>query len=475
MKPLASVAMTVLLASAVAAQPERTRLYSTPGVPPRDVLERLNLREAWSRFVPMDSRRDGILSSQIIPLRQGKDVSYQLLVQTRSGLVTILDAETGQTLWRTRVGDPYKGTYAAGYNNTDVFVERGTSVFGLSRTTGDVRWRLDLAAGVTTAPLAAPRALFLCFNTSEVAYYDLPNKRNLKPRLFRTYRSPLLLQLQPAATDKFLVYPSPSGSVSVLFKDIPGQFVRFRTESKLLATVGVHEIDESVYIGSRDTYVYGNPILAGEPAWRFATGGAVLRPPFVNDDDVYVAGEKVGLFRLRRRTLDGPQFVAYLDRLGAVGPVQLQEVTKELGPRARDAATVLSTLQRKGYLSNRQKEQLAWRGGDAVWKNVEGDSVLAVNKKFVYATDTGGRLLILDRARGTRLSRYNLSDFVVPVVNELTDRLYLAANSGLIVCLHDRDREYATPVRMKRVLAPPPAVPPGKGRKPPAPPALPPK
>jgi hypothetical protein len=291
--------------------------------------------------------------------------------------------------------------------------------------------------------------------------------------LFRNYRSRIPLQLQPAATDKFLVYPSAAGSVSVLFKDVAGQFVRFRTESTLLAPAGVHEAEEMVYIGSRDTYVYGNPIVTGEPAWRFTTGGPVTRAPFVNEDDVYASGEKVGLFRLRRRTLDGPQMIAYIGRLGTVGPVQLEEVRRELGPaRVRDAATVLSTLQRKGYLSDRQKDQLAWRGGDPVWKNVEGDGVLAVNPKFVYAVDTSGRLLILDRERGTRLSGCNFRDFVFPLVNEFTDRLYLAANNGLILCLHDRD--YARPVSMKRLPEPPAVGPPGKdGKPPPKPPAAP--
>src|SRR5262249_5745018 len=81
-----------------------------------------------------------------------------------------------------------------------------------------------------------------------------------------------------------------------------------------------------------------------------------------------------------------------------------------------------------------------------------GDKVLAVNPKFVYATDRAGRMVVLDRDRGRELSRYNVRDFVVPTANELTDRIYLAANDGLVVCLHDRD--YPTPVAMKKLVKP---------------------
>lgn len=452
MKPLASMALTVLLASAAAAQPERDKLYSTPSLPPGDVLRRLNLKEAWSAAVPTRGRRDGILSFQILPLRKGKDVSYQLLIQTRSGRVVLMNAETGQTLWRTQVGDRYKGTYAAGYNSRGIYVERSSRFYGLSRRTGEILWQMNLSAGATAAPLADAHFLFLCLNAGEVAYYDLPSKGEKVPTYFRSFRSPVQLQMEPALTNKYLVYPSPTGSVTILTRDAPGQLVRYRTESTLLAPPGVHEVDEAVYIGSRDTNVYGHTFLGGELPWRHTCGAPVYRSPFVNDGDVYAVGDGTGLFRLRRLTLTGPELVAYLGRLGAVGQVPLQAVTKALGPRAQDASAVISLLEQKGYLSVRQKRQLAWRGGDEVWRNREGDRVHAVNPKFVYATDSSGRLLVLDRVRGRRLSRYDFRDFVLPVSNEFTDRLYLAANSGLVVCLHDRD--YPTPLTMKKVPTP---------------------
>ena len=44
---------------------------------------------------------------------------------------------------------------------------------------------------------------------------------------------------------------------------------------------------------------------------------------------------------------------------------------------------------------------------------------------------------------------------MVPISNDLTDRVYLAANDGSLICLHDRD--YAKPVPSKHDEEPAPA------------------
>jgi len=75
-------------------------------------------------------------------------------------------------------------------------------------------------------------------------------------------------------------------------------------------------------------------------------------------------------------------------------------------------------------------------------------------------------LLVLDRARGTLLARYEgVNDFLVPMANELTDRIYLASNDGLLVCLHDRD--IPNPIHVKNVEEKKPSVRQPESGKPP--------
>jgi hypothetical protein len=97
--------------------------------------------------------------------------------------------------------------------------------------------------------------------------------------------------------------------------------------------------------------------------------------------------------------------------------------------------------------------------GLAVWTSPNAWRFLAVNPKFVYATDRMDRLLVLDRATGTQLSRYDTSAFNVVIVNDKSDRLFLAAHDGTILCLHDRG--FPAPVS----LLPPIPVPAAKPDK----------
>jgi hypothetical protein len=85
---------------------------------------------------------------------------------------------------------------------------------------------------------------------------------------------------------------------------------------------------------------------------------------------------------------------------------------------------------------------------------------MAANPKFVYAADRQGRTLILDAARGKLLGTLDTRDFVTPIVSLRTDRIYLGANNGLIVSLHDRD--YKKPEMMRKIDEPKPTGKPEK-------------
>jgi outer membrane protein assembly factor BamB len=155
-------------------------------------------------------------------------------------------------------------------------------------------------------------------------------------------------------------------------------------------TVAPGQLDEVAYVPASDTNLYAVGMLSGTVRWRFTSATPVIYHPAVTNQDVFVSTERGGLHRLDRSS------------------------------------------------------------GRQVWQHTAADRFLAANPKFVYAADRSGRLLVLDRGSGAQLSTYDARDYVVPVMNELTDRVYLGANNGLLVCLHDRD--YAKPVQNKKVM-----------------------
>jgi hypothetical protein len=182
----------------------------------------------------------------------------------------------------------------------------------------------------------------------------------------------------------------------------------FRFEVGDTVTAPMGHFGNVAYIGAHDSNLYalevgvaGN-LPAGKLRWRFTAGGPITRAPVALDNDVYVTTADSGLTRVDRATGEARWRVP--------------------------------------------------RGGRLFNSNPDADRFVAANPKFVYAMDPRGRLLVLDRRLGTTLSAYDVRDFVFPITNQQNDRLYLAANDGLLVCLHDRD--YPTPFDQRTQEAP---------------------
>ena len=94
--------------------------------------------------------------------------------------------------------------------------------------------------------------------------------------------------------------------------------------------------------------------------------------------------------------------------------------------------------------------------GNVIWRTESiADRVLAVNEEFAYVQDRLGNLLVYDARKPTDpetlssvpLARLPVVGFNVPVTNAATDRLFLTADSGMLVCLRDASAKYARPVR----------------------------
>ncbi len=130
-KALCAVVLLVLVVTGLQSQPA-WRLHTSPRLPPRDVLERLNLAVAWHTKLPTGGLRDGLFTLQLLPAKK----KTQLIVQTIFGTVFLLDAETGDLLWRTTVGVPDWAGQPVGYNEQNIFVNRREMLYVLNRKTG---------------------------------------------------------------------------------------------------------------------------------------------------------------------------------------------------------------------------------------------------------------------------------------------------------------------------------------------------
>lgn len=468
MRSSASAVVAILLAATTAGAQNLSRVQTHPTIPAPETLDRLNLKLGWRTYVPMDGTRDSIFSVQ--------NTGDQLLIQTRSGLVMAVDAATGQTQWQARVGRPYHVSVRLGYNDKSVLVVNDETLYVLDRNTGQFVWGFDMPSAATAAPVADEDQVFVSLRGGTLSAYSIPKvnpdlakpdskdkKRfpsdarapdanvagygvgtttsigamtsargrgtrtlisigaltsarqasqsevaSTEPRRDWTDNSGLRLELTPLLTDDTVFVVGGFGKMAALAKGVTRSehYVRVLADDQIVVPPGQH--GDEAYVASHDSNLYAVDIPTGSIRWRLTTGTPVVRRPAVTDEDVYITTDRGGLRRLDRPT------------------------------------------------------------GRQIWQNQSALYFLAANPKCVYASDRSGRVLLLDRRLGTQLGMLDLRDFVVPVTNDLTDRVYLLANDGLLICMHDR--AYTKPLTMKKEEPKKPvqAKKGDKGEKPPA-------
>jgi outer membrane protein assembly factor BamB len=447
-------ACLLLLSSGTAVSAQPFRVYTQPPVPRNEALAKLDLVLGWRTYLPLDGRHDGMYTVQVT-----HPDGRQILVQARSGAIFALDAETGATQWRARLPTNYATALPLGYNKKYVFAVTGANLSAFDRTTGAMEWEVMMPGGSTAAPVADDERVYLTLGSGRLATFLLPrppsviapsapaptpqadrplidlNKHllasntypeaGMKASDFRglifgdplarggsmfggrrvnfhqiwEYSAESRIEMTPLLTPEFILLGGYTGTMYALNKFDGKVLYRFAAGPPLTAQLGQYDL--LGYIASQDYTVYALDIVPGRTLWRFAGGGPILAKPAVDDENVYVTPEGVGMYRIGRER------------------------------------------------------------GEILWRQTNAERFLASNQKFVYSNDRLGRLLVLDKETGNQLGVLEEArNFVFPVSNEFTDRVYLTSNDGLVISLHDRHN--VKPLTMKK----PPALPaPGSQKK----------
>jgi outer membrane protein assembly factor BamB len=415
--PFAGLAL-VLLGSPLAAQDSRTRLYSHPCIPSAGALERLNLEKSWLTLLPTESPRDGFIAIRIL--------SDQILVQLRSGVICALDPADGSIQWRVHFGVPYRTTIGFGLNDDTVFGYNSLRIFAFDRKSGTRLWDFAPAGIPAAAPLADHDQLYLPEIGARMDAYVLHDLdvSNTAPPPSASGRAPTEAEVAAAGRARYvrtlprgvwtfysegrsLEHQPVQSAQAVMMPTVDGHFVA----TQKLAPVTLYDIaasplsaplcqhDTVAYAVTMDLRLMAIDIASGNILWTANTGGMITQRPLATDEDLYLATDGVGIYRYNRQT------------------------------------------------------------GEEIWHFPNGAHVLAHNRLMTYVLDRDGFLAVLDRARGTVLSRLDTRNFVYPVANDVTDRIYLAANNGTLLSLHDRSLPRPQAVRARPAPAPETVVP----------------
>jgi hypothetical protein len=201
----------------------------------------------------------------------------------------------------------------------------------------------------------------------------------------------------PTITGEVVSWPTDRGYLYVAQASQPRVLFRVETKDEIVAPPA--ERDPYLFVISRDGYLYCMNELSGAEQWRISTGYPIITKPAAVADFVYVASEQPALYAVHAET------------------------------------------------------------GRRLWATAGATQFATLGAKQVYAMDSFGGLLILEKMSGGVIGRLAVGEAVTALVNDQSDRIFLVSDTGLVQCLRERDSQEPTYYRLKMGEAPvPPQV-----------------
>jgi outer membrane protein assembly factor BamB len=347
-----------------------------------------------------------------------------LYAQTDRAMVHAIDAETGATLWAKQIGRPEHPSLMPGVGRSFLAIVNGSRLYVANRLNGKILLETDINGAPGAGPAVSDqrvyvplvKGLLLAFHIEQVAdpLKELDKETPLSTeksdkqksedgqniRLSQDSVKPITCQakgrtlVQPLVTrqneaEEYIVWPTDQGCMYIGRIDRKADA---RIEVKYRLETAAPIIAEPTYMppdpeissdsgiilaASGDGYV--NAILEknGDSLWRFSAGEPLSQPAAVIDERVYAATSLSGMYCLDVKT------------------------------------------------------------GSRIWYAPGIVQFVAASKNRVYGVDKLGLTQVLDAATGAQLDSLPTASLPVKVLNDDTDRIYLASSKGLIQCLHE--------------------------------------
>ncbi len=383
--PAFRIALVAVLAALSCAAPAVAQSAAGAGMhlPSEVALNRLGLHRSWWSHATINSKRDKLLFMVV-------DETH-LFLQSSSGTVTAFDTENGKYLWTRMIGAADRAIFPATTNDELVFLINGMKLFAVTKDTGDIKWQLTLPGMASSSAVADEHLVYIGFVDGSLYALKLKETQELftagkLPQYSELtvdwrYRTSKVITSPAVPADNLVAFASRNGSLYSVTKEHRKLAFQFETDAPLSAPIVRYK--DSLLLASEDFNFYSLDIRTGRPGWQFTAGVVIRRKPILIEDDVYLFPDHGNMYKL-------------------------------------SAAT-----------------------GNPYWSMPRMQDFLAASSSRVYVADHHNNLVVLSSAGGEPLGTFPLGKFTNHLANENSDRIYVATDSGLVVCLHERGREFA--------------------------------
>ncbi|MDA1163100.1 MAG: PQQ-binding-like beta-propeller repeat protein [Planctomycetota bacterium] len=353
-------------------------------LPTSRMLARYGLERAWWSQSTLDIGQDRVRHMVL-----DED---SLFMQSSGGIVTAFNNETGQKRWAVQLGRHNLPSQACVTNDNQVLVIAGSTMYALQKYSGDLIWQLQLSASPSTSPSVDNQRIYYGTIDGSVYAYDLKkieelHNDNLLPQwanvaLSWRYKAAGEITTQPISNNLTLNFASRDNSLYALTPSTRVLQWQFETDRPVSAPLG--HSPGFLYLASEDFNVFCIQQNTGSVRWQFVAGQPIRKQVRVVGDNVYVFPHRGGLYCLSRIT------------------------------------------------------------GERRWWQPHMEDFVGSTKNILLVTDSLGQITALSPKDGAVIGSLPLKDFSVRYGNELTDRIYIATKTGLVVCFREQGKEFPT-------------------------------
>lgn len=362
-----------------------TQAFGQAGsLPSEPVLNRVGLTRPWWSHATLNRASDTLL-------HMTADEKH-IFLQSSAGVISGFDAETGKHLWSRPVGLSNRVIFAATITDESLVFISGLVMFGIDKDNGSIAFEMNLPNQPSTSPVAEGRQLYFgCLDGSLYAYdLDLIAEMQAKGKLPRysenalawRYRTSRPIKLPPVPGGPVVAFASTNGSLYSLGIERRKLFFQFETDAPISAPMVRY--GKNLLVASEDTNFYSLDLTNGRRNWEYTTQEPVKRSPVLVQNEVYLMPEQ--------------------GRMVKLSPETGHPIWPQSGPRVT--------------------------------------SFLAASTDKLYTVDRSNTLQILSREDARPLGTLPLGRFTLHLLNDYSDRIYVATNTGLVMCLHELGRDF---------------------------------
>ena len=299
-----------------------------------------------------------------------------IYAMSQSGLVQAFDAETGRQLWQTEVGERSFPSSGVGASKKLVAAVNGSSVYCLEPETGKILWKKRCETAVMGNPAATDDSVFVPLADGRMQIFDATTDGNRT----QTMMSKGASFNPPTIAGTVVAWGTDKGVLSVAPVDNMNR-VMYRLKADSAIDAPATSKGNLLFVASHDGFLYTFDKTLGSMVWSSSIGEHCSRSPYPIGDYLFVVTEENHLFKFDARN-------------GVTAP--------------------------------------GWEKPLRAIKQVIGAS-----KDRLYVQTTSEQIQILDLSTGSKLGTIGGTSGLTPVVNYITDRIYLVNNSGVIECLRE--------------------------------------